>query len=82
MAKSSKPTWSQIKARIKLWDKAQLMGLIQGLFGHSQDNRNFLAARLLRDSLGEQAGEPVRPRTPRRSPAYEAADAMGIVPGW
>ena len=58
MAKSSKPTWSQIKARIKHWDKAQLTGLIQDLFGHSQDNRDFLAARLLRDSIGEQVLAP------------------------
>ena len=58
MAKSSKPTWSQIKARIKHWDKAQLAGLIQDLFGHSQDNRDFLAARLLRDSVGEQVLAP------------------------
>lgn len=58
MAKSSKPTWSQIKAKLKHWDKAQLTGLIQDLFGHSQDNRDFLAARLLRDSIGEQVLEP------------------------
>jgi hypothetical protein len=58
MAKSSKPTWSQIKARIKHWDKAQLTGLIQDLFGHSQDNRDFLAARLLRDSIGEAVLAP------------------------
>jgi hypothetical protein len=58
MAKSSKPTWSQIKARIKHWDKAQFTGLIQDLFEHSRDNRDFLAARLLRDSFGEQVLAP------------------------
>lgn len=58
MAKSSKPTWSQIKARIKHWDKDQLTGLIQDLFGHSQKNRDFLAARLLRDSMGEHVLAP------------------------
>ena len=58
MAKSSKPSWSQIKAKLKHWDKSQLTGLIQNLFGHSQDNRNFLAARLLRDSIGEQVLAP------------------------
>ena len=58
MAKSSKPTWSQIKAKLKHWDKAQLTGLIQDLFGHSQDNRDFLTARLLRDSIGEQVLAP------------------------
>jgi len=58
MAKSSKPTWSQIKTKLKHWDKAQLTGLIQDLFGHSQDNRDSLAARLLRDSIGEQVLAP------------------------
>jgi hypothetical protein len=58
MAKSSKPTWSQIKAHLKHWDEKQLMGLIQDLFKHSKDNRDFLAARLLRDSIGEQVLEP------------------------
>lgn len=58
MAKSSKPTWSQIKAKLKHWDKAQLTGLIQDLFGHSPDNRDFLAARLLRDSIGEAVLAP------------------------
>jgi len=58
MAKSPKPTWSQIKAKLKHWDRAQLAGLIQDLFGHSQDNRDFLAARLLRDSIGDQVLAP------------------------
>jgi hypothetical protein len=58
MAESPKPTWSQIKARIKHWDRAQLTGLIQDLFKHSRDNRDFLAARLLQDSLGEQVLAP------------------------
>lgn len=55
---SSKPTWSQIKAELKHWDKAQLTGLIQDLFRHSQDNRDFLAARLLSETLGEQTRAP------------------------
>jgi hypothetical protein len=58
MAKSPRPTWSQIKAHIKHWDKAQLTGLIQDLFKHSKDNRDFLAARLLRDSIGEHVLAP------------------------
>ncbi len=58
MIKHSKPSWSQVKARIKHWDKAQLTGLVQDLFGHSQENRDFLAARLLRESIGEQALAP------------------------
>ena len=58
MAKQKKPSWSQIKARLKHWDRAQLTGLIQDLFGHSQDNRDFLAARLLQDSMGEKVLAP------------------------
>ncbi|NLX23221.1 MAG: hypothetical protein GXY55_16340, partial [Phycisphaerae bacterium] len=58
MAKQKKPTWSQIKAKLKHWDRAQLTGLIQDLFGHSPDNRDFLAARLLRDSIGEDVLVP------------------------
>ncbi|MFB3894463.1 MAG: hypothetical protein ACE15C_20880 [Phycisphaerae bacterium] len=56
--KAARPSWSQVKAQIKHWDKAQLTGLVQDLFDHSQDNRGFLAARLLRDSIGEQAIAP------------------------
>jgi hypothetical protein len=53
-----KPSWSQVKAQLKRWDRSQLTGLIQDLFGHSQENRDFLAARLLRDAIGEQALAP------------------------
>ncbi len=55
---SSKPTWSQVKAALKHWDKARLTGLVQDLFRHSQDNRDFLAARLLSETLGEQTRAP------------------------
>jgi hypothetical protein len=54
----AKASWSQVKAQLKHWDKAQLTGLIQDLFDHAQENRDFLAARLLRDSIGEQALAP------------------------
>jgi hypothetical protein len=47
MAKSSKPTWSQLKSRLKQWDSKQLIGLIQDLFSHSSGNRDFLSTRLL-----------------------------------
>ncbi len=58
MAKSSKPTWSQINAALKHWDGAQLTGLIHDLYRHSKNNRDFLAARLLLDSAGEQVLAP------------------------
>ena len=47
-----------MKAQLKHWDKAKLMGLMRDLFDHAQGNRDFLAARLLRDSIGEQALAP------------------------
>ncbi len=58
MAKHTTPSWSQVKAELKHWDKTQLTGLIQNLFCHSQGNRDFLVARLLKDSIGEQALAP------------------------
>ena len=58
MTRQTKTSWPQVKAQIKHWDKAQLTGLIQDLFDHSQENRDFLAARLLRDSIGQQAIAP------------------------
>jgi hypothetical protein len=58
MAKQTKTSWSQVKAQLKHWDKAQLTGLIQDLFAQSQENRDFLAARLLRDSIGQEALSP------------------------
>ena len=47
MAKASKTSWSEVKARLKHWDRAQLAGLIQDLFDRSQENRDFLTTRLL-----------------------------------
>lgn len=58
MAKQTKPSWSQVKAQLKHWDKAQLTGLLQDLFGHSKENRNFLVARLLGESIGQEALSP------------------------
>ena len=58
MAKHTKPSWSQIKARLKQWDKGQLTGLIQDLFDHSKGNRDFLTARLLMDAIGQEALSP------------------------
>jgi len=56
--KSYKTSWSQVKAQLKHWDSAQLMGLVQDMFDYSQGNRDFLAARLLRESIEQEALSP------------------------
>jgi len=58
MGKQPKIAWSQVKTEIKQWDVARLTGLVQDSFEHSQDNRDFLAARLLRDAIGPQVLAP------------------------
>ena len=58
MPKSYKTSWSQVKAQLKHWDSAQLMGLVQDMFDYSQGNRDFLAARLLRESIEQEALSP------------------------
>jgi len=58
MTKQPKISWSRIKAEIKHWDAARLTGLVQDLFDHSAENRDFLVARLLRDAIGPQVLAP------------------------
>lgn len=53
-----RPSWSQVKAQLKHWDRAQLTGLIQDLFGQSQENRDFLTTRLLSEAGSETALAP------------------------
>ena len=40
---------------LKHGDRAQLAGLVQDLFVHSQENRVFLAEKLMKDSDGQEA---------------------------
>ena len=52
MAKSSNPTWSQVKVELKSWGRPQLLLLVKDLFALSAENRDFLAARLLSHTSG------------------------------
>lgn len=47
LVKASRPTWSDVKARLADLDRAGLMGLIQDLYAASKDNQAFLHARFL-----------------------------------
>jgi hypothetical protein len=62
VAKPSKTSWSDVKARLKHWDRAQLTGLIQDLFKRSQENRDFLITRLLAEPGDAPALAPYRKR--------------------
>jgi hypothetical protein len=53
----SRPSWTDVKAKLASFDRAGLLGLIQNLYGTHQDNRTFLHARL---GLGEDVLEPYK----------------------
>ena len=53
----SQPTWTDVKARLAGFDRAALLGLIQGLYTAHKDNRTFLHARF---GLGEDVLEPYK----------------------
>ena len=43
--KATRPTWSDVKAKLVGFDRAGLIGLIQDLYAASKDNQAFLHAR-------------------------------------
>ncbi len=51
--KKKTPTWTDLKARLKDFDRAGLIGLVQDLYAANKDNQLFLHARfgLLDDAL-------------------------------
>jgi len=53
----SQPTWTDVKARLAGFDRAALLGLIQGLYTAHKDNQTFLHARF---GLGEDVLEPYK----------------------
>jgi len=53
--KSASPSWADVKAFLRKFDRAGLQGLIQDLYATSKDNQAFLHARL---GLGP---DPLRP---------------------
>jgi len=53
----TKPGWSDVKARLASFNRAELLALIQGLYAASRDNQAFLHARL---DLGSDPIAPYR----------------------
>jgi hypothetical protein len=41
-----KPGWSDVKARLAFFNRAELLALVQSLYAASRDNQAFLHARL------------------------------------
>jgi hypothetical protein len=41
----NKPTWSDVKAKLAGFDRAQLLGVVADLYSASRDNQTFLHAR-------------------------------------
>ena len=57
MTGRSKPTWSNVKAKLADFDCPGLIGLVQDLYAASKDNQAFLHARL---HLGEDVLKPYK----------------------
>jgi hypothetical protein len=53
----SQPTWTDVKSKLADFDRAALLGLIQGLYTAHKDNQTFLHARF---GLGEDVLEPYK----------------------
>jgi hypothetical protein len=57
MTGRSKPSWSDVKAKLTDFDCPGLIGLVQDLYAASKDNQAFLHARL---HLGDDVLEPYK----------------------
>jgi hypothetical protein len=53
----TKPGWSDVKARLASFNRAELLALVQGLYAASRDNQAFLHAR---PDLGSDPIAPYR----------------------
>jgi hypothetical protein len=53
----SQPTWTDVKAKLAVFDRAGLLSLVQDLYTANKDNQAFLHARL---GLGEDVLEPYK----------------------
>jgi hypothetical protein len=53
----SRPTWTDVKAKLADFDRAALLGLIQSLYAANKDNQTFLHARF---GSGEDVLEPYK----------------------
>ncbi len=59
---ASKPTWRDVKQAISHWSADQLRGLVQDLYRLNSVNADFLHARLLADTAGDQLLDPYKRR--------------------
>ena len=57
MTVRSKPSWSEVKAKLADFDRAGLVGLVQDLYAASKDNQAFLHARF---GLGDDVLKPYK----------------------
>lgn len=57
MTVRSKPSWSEVKAKLADFDRAGLIGLVQDLYAASKDNQAFLHARF---GLGDDVLKPYK----------------------
>ena len=55
--KKTTPSWSEVKAGLADFDRAQLLGLLQDLYAANKDNQTFLHARL---NLGDDVLKPYK----------------------
>lgn len=53
----SSPSWNDVKTKLKDFDCAGLLGLVQGLYAANKDNQNFLHARF---GLGDDVLKPFK----------------------
>ncbi len=56
-ATKSNPGWNSVKTRLKDFDRAGLLALVQDMYAANKDNRTFLHTRL---SLGDDALKPFK----------------------
>jgi hypothetical protein len=56
-SRKSRPTWSDIKARLSDFDRTSLLDLVHDLYAASKDNRTFLHARF---DLGDDVLKPYK----------------------
>lgn len=55
--KKTAPSWSNVKAKLTAFDRADLLSLVQDLYAASKDNQAFLHARL---HLGDDVLKPFK----------------------
>ena len=60
MPQRRKPSWANLKQKIMLWGRPELLALLKQLHDLSPDNRLFLQARLLPDASNGDAIEEYR----------------------